>query len=180
MSRARSIFTTAAAALVAASIAAFAANTTFFTSIGDIVFPISPPTNAGATPGAIDNMTIGATTPRPGTFTTVDAAVVRAALGSYAKNPASVASYRSYLFSNSMTQMLFTPSGTVAYAYITLAAAPIDGQQVCLFTTQQITAIYLLANTGQTIANAITGTLAANAHACYLYSIANTTWDRSE
>jgi hypothetical protein len=45
---------------------AFGANTTFFTSIGDQIFPFSPPTNSG--PGTIDNMTIGATTPRDGHF----------------------------------------------------------------------------------------------------------------
>ena len=56
------------AALIASSVAVFAANTTFFTSIGDLVFPFTAPSNAGATPGTIDNMTIGATTPQPGTI----------------------------------------------------------------------------------------------------------------
>lgn len=59
------------AALLASSIAAFAGNTTFFTSIGDLAFPFTAPSNAGATPGSIDNMTIGATTPRAGTFSNV-------------------------------------------------------------------------------------------------------------
>ncbi|HEY8838135.1 MAG TPA: hypothetical protein VIO16_10760 [Dehalococcoidia bacterium] len=57
-----------AAALIASSVAALAANTTFFTSIGDLVFPITAPSNAGATPGTIDNMTIGATTPAAATI----------------------------------------------------------------------------------------------------------------
>jgi hypothetical protein len=57
-----------AAALIASSVAALAANTTFFTSIGDIAFPFTAPTSGGATPGTIDNMTIGATTPAPATF----------------------------------------------------------------------------------------------------------------
>lgn len=57
-----------AAALIASSIAAVAANTTFFTSIGDLVFPFVPPSNGGVTPGAIDNMTIGANTPQPATI----------------------------------------------------------------------------------------------------------------
>jgi len=57
-----------AAVLVASSIAALAANTTFFTSIGDIVFPFTPPSNNGATPGTIDNMSIGQTTPQPATI----------------------------------------------------------------------------------------------------------------
>lgn len=57
-----------AAALIASSVAALAANTTFFTSNGDLVFPFTAPSNAGATPGTIDNMVIGATTPQSGTF----------------------------------------------------------------------------------------------------------------
>lgn len=60
----------AAAGLVAGAV--YAGNTTLFSSQrGDIVFPISPPTASG--PGAIDNMTIGATTPRPATVTTLSA-----------------------------------------------------------------------------------------------------------
>lgn len=58
------------AAFIATSIAALAANTTFFTSTGDLVFPFTAPLKNG-TAGTIDNMTIGATTPRPGNFTTL-------------------------------------------------------------------------------------------------------------
>lgn len=59
------------AAVVVAGLPALAANTSLFSSkTGDINFPISPPTNGGATPGAVDNMSIGATTPAPGNFTT--------------------------------------------------------------------------------------------------------------
>lgn len=61
----------AAALIAGAAIAARAGNTTFFTSIGDIVFPFTAPTNNPSAPGTIDNMTIGATTPAPGTFTTL-------------------------------------------------------------------------------------------------------------
>ncbi len=60
----------AAAALILGSIAALAANTTFFTAIGDQVFPFTAPLRDG-TAGAIDNMIIGATTPRAATFTSV-------------------------------------------------------------------------------------------------------------
>lgn len=66
------IASVAAAAVIAASLSAFAANTTFFTSIGDLVFPFTAPLRDG-TAGTIDNMTIGATTKRAGTFTTVAA-----------------------------------------------------------------------------------------------------------
>lgn len=57
----RSLMPTLAAILIAG--AAFAANTTFFTSIGDVVIPISPTT--------IDGMVIGGTTPAAGSFTTL-------------------------------------------------------------------------------------------------------------
>lgn len=62
----RGALTVACAALIASSIAAWAAGTTFFTSIGDLAFPINPPTKSA--PGSIDNMTIGAATPAPATF----------------------------------------------------------------------------------------------------------------
>jgi hypothetical protein len=60
---------------LAASLAigsAFAANTVFLTDRnGQVIFPISPPNRATGGPGAIDNMAIGATTPAPGTFSTL-------------------------------------------------------------------------------------------------------------
>lgn len=61
-----------AAVLIAASISAYGGNTVFLTDRnGQITFPISPPNRANSTPGAIDNMTIGATTPAAGTFTLI-------------------------------------------------------------------------------------------------------------
>lgn len=64
------IISAVVAASIAASVAALAGNTTFFTNIGDLVFPFTAPLRDG-TAGLIDNMTIGATTPRAGTFTSV-------------------------------------------------------------------------------------------------------------
>lgn len=65
----RKLLTTTAALLVLGGVA-WAGNTVFFTNNGDIVFPFSPPASSGAA-GLIDNMTIGATTPRAATFTSV-------------------------------------------------------------------------------------------------------------
>ena len=63
-------FLLAASLAVALATPAFAGNSTLWSStIGDIVFPISPPTNAGATPGNLDNTVVGGTTPQAGTFT---------------------------------------------------------------------------------------------------------------
>lgn len=56
------------AALAVSSVAAFAGNTPIWTTNkGGINFPISPPSNGGATPGTLDNTTIGATTPAAAT-----------------------------------------------------------------------------------------------------------------
>lgn len=70
------MFALLAAAIVSAMIVAVApahaGNTNFLTEKGTINFPVSPPNRATPGPGAIDNMTIGATTPRPGHFTTLD------------------------------------------------------------------------------------------------------------
>ena len=74
-------FTIAAlvAMLLVAAVGAFAGNTTFLTDRnGQVVFPISPPNRANSTPGAIDNMTIGATTPAAATFTALTAPSVTA------------------------------------------------------------------------------------------------------
>jgi hypothetical protein len=68
--RLRSISIAAAAALLAGSLGALATSNTFVTSIGDLVFPFAPPPQTGG-PGTIDNMTIGATTPAAGHFTTL-------------------------------------------------------------------------------------------------------------
>lgn len=65
------LLTTTIAALLAGSLVALAGNTVFFTGIGDLTFPFSPPTSGGSVPGLIDNMTIGATTPRAATFSSV-------------------------------------------------------------------------------------------------------------
>ncbi len=62
----------AAAISLASFLPAKAGNTVFLTDKnGQITFPLSPPNRATGGPGAIDNMTIGATTPRPGTFSQV-------------------------------------------------------------------------------------------------------------
>lgn len=54
----------ALAAVLLTSAAALAGNTTFFTGIGDLIFPFTAPAQVTSTPGTIDNMVIGATTPQ--------------------------------------------------------------------------------------------------------------------
>jgi hypothetical protein len=61
-----------AAFLALSATGAFAGNTSLWSStLGDVLFPFTAPSNSGITPGSIDNMTIGATTPAAGHFTTL-------------------------------------------------------------------------------------------------------------
>lgn len=83
-----------------------------------------------------------------------------------------------FTFANNQTYAVFVPSGTLAYGYVKLAPAPSDGARECFYSQAAITTLYLTANTGQTINNAVT-TLGAQAGNCYLYSASNATWDRN-
>ncbi len=74
MKKSRVAIFLAAALAALISVPLFAANTVFLTDRnGQVTFPISPPNRANGTPGAIDNMTIGATTPAPLTASTITA-----------------------------------------------------------------------------------------------------------
>jgi len=70
-----------------------------------------------------------------------------------------------------------TPAGTLATGTVKMPASPIDGQPVQVSTTQTITALTVVPNTGQTIKNAPT-TLAAGTSFLYYYNAAETTWYR--
>lgn len=74
MNRRPSLLAVLAALAVLLASPLYAANTVFLTDPnGQVAFPISPPNRANSTPGAIDNMNIGAATPAPGKFTTLQA-----------------------------------------------------------------------------------------------------------
>jgi hypothetical protein len=60
-----------------------------------------------------------------------------------------------------------------------MAPTPSDGTEACVFSTAAITTLYLTANTGQTLSDAVT-TLAANARNCYVYAKSAATWYRSQ
>ena len=164
MTRTKTVFIASVAALLAGVVAAKATNTVFFTSIGDLVFPFGVPTDRGIN-GTIGDVNSGGMAPVNGNL-------------SYTKRGATVGTGFSYTFANWQRNMLFAPSGTLASGYVTLAPAPIDGGEACVFSTQIVTAFYIAANAGQTINNAATA-LTANGSVCYTYSKANTTWDRS-
>lgn len=166
----RKLLLPAAAALIAGVVAALAANTTFFTSLGDIVFPFSPPTAAGLN-GSIGDPVRGGMAPVNGNL-------------AYTKGTPGTGF--SYTFGNFQADMILAPAGTLAAGYITLAQAPVDGAKNCLFSTTAITQLNVCTNSGagannctQTAINNAATALAANAKVCYTYSLSNTTWDRS-
>lgn len=74
------------------------------------------------------------------------------------------------------TQMLFmVPASTLATGTITMPSAPADGMVITFSSSQQITALTLQGNTGQSISSAVTF-LPAKTAASYVYRLANTTW----
>ena len=91
-----------------------------------------------------------------------------------------------YQWAQGVTFAVFAPSGTIASGYVTLASAPSDGSRNCVFSTNTITQLNVcVTSTGagncvQTGLNAAVTTLSANTSACYTYSTANSTWDRSQ
>jgi hypothetical protein len=68
------------------------------------------------------------------------------------------------------------PAGTLATGTVTMSATPVDGTTVTITTTQQITALTINANTGQSIIGGGAIQLNANTSRQYLYRAANTTW----
>ncbi len=83
----------------------------------------------------------------------------------------------SYTFANSQSDIVLTHSTTIAQGTVTFASAPSDGARECIFAQNIVTTLNLVAPSPQTLDNAVT-TIAAAARVCYLYSLANTTWDR--
>ncbi len=103
-------------------------------------------------------------------------AQITAVKGYYRSAPASA--FR-YTFDNATSLAAFDPAGTLAGGYITMAPNPSDGTDACFFSTAAITTVYMSANTGQTLNDAVT-TLAANTRNCFVYAQSVATWYRSQ
>lgn len=103
-------------------------------------------------------------------------AQVTATKGYYRSVPANLFTYT---FDNDVSIAAFDPAGTLAYGYVTMAPTPSDGTEACIFSTAAITTLYLTANTGQSISDAVS-TLAANTRNCYVYAKSLATWYRSQ
>ena len=81
----------------------------------------------------------------------------------------------SYTFAAGTQTLFMVPSGTLASGTITMPSAPEDGMVITFSSSQQITALTLQGNTGQSVSNAVTF-LPAQTAASYVYRLANTTW----
>jgi hypothetical protein len=81
----------------------------------------------------------------------------------------------SYTFTT-FNVLFANPAGTLATGTVTMSATPVDGTTVTITSTQQITALTINANTGQSIIGGGAIQLNANTSRQYLYRSANTTW----
>jgi len=81
----------------------------------------------------------------------------------------------SYTFAAGTQVLVMNPAGTLATGTITMPASPADGMTITFSSSQQITALTLNGNTGQSINSAITS-LSAKQAASYIYRATGTTW----
>ena len=85
----------------------------------------------------------------------------------------------SYTFASGTTTLIANPAGTLATGTITMPATPADGMVITFTTTQEITAITINGNTGQSIGGSQTTQLPANSAMSFVYRLTNTTWYRT-
>lgn len=84
----------------------------------------------------------------------------------------------SYTFSAGTNVLVMNPAGTLATGTITMPSAPADGMTITISTTQEITALTLNGNTGQSIGGSQVARLPANSAMQFVYRLTNTTWYR--
>lgn len=82
-------------------------------------------------------------------------------------------------FTNNQAELILLAPATMGYSYVTMAPNPSDGARQCVFSMAAITALWMTANTGQSLSNEATS-LSANSRTCMTYSVANATWYRSQ
>jgi hypothetical protein len=70
------------------------------------------------------------------------------------------------------------PAGTLATGTITMPSSPADGMTITFSSTEQITALTLSGNTGQTIGGTQVTLLPANSAVQFIYRLSTTTWYR--
>lgn len=85
----------------------------------------------------------------------------------------------SYTFASGITTLIANPAGTLATGTITMPVGPADGMVITITTTQEITALTINGNTGQSIGGTQTTLMAANSSISFVYRQSNTTWYRN-
>ncbi len=85
----------------------------------------------------------------------------------------------SYTFPTGTTTLIAAPAGTLATGTITMPVSPADGMVITITTTQEITALTINGNTGQSIGGTQTTLMAANSSISFVYRQSNTTWYRN-
>ena len=85
----------------------------------------------------------------------------------------------SYTFATGTTTLIINPAGTLATGTITMPGSPADGMVITFTTTQEITAITINGNTGQSIGGSQVSLMAANSAMSFVYRLSNTTWYRT-
>lgn len=81
----------------------------------------------------------------------------------------------SYTFASGITTLIAQPAGTLATGTITMPGSPADGMVITIESTQQVTAVSVLANSGQTMTGA-PSQLIPNQPLSFVYRQSNTTW----
>jgi hypothetical protein len=81
----------------------------------------------------------------------------------------------SYTFAAGTQVLVAVPAGTLATGTITMPSAPADGMVITIQSSQQITALTLNGNTGQSIVGTAVQ-ISPNAPLSWVYRLTNTTW----
>lgn len=85
----------------------------------------------------------------------------------------------SYTFASGTTTLIAAPAGTLATGTITMPGSPADGMVITITTTQEITALTINGNTGQSIGGTQVAQMPANSAMSFVYRQSNTTWYRN-
>lgn len=81
----------------------------------------------------------------------------------------------SYTFAAGTQTLLIKPAATLATGTITMPASPVDGMTITVESTQQVTAVTVQGNTGQSIIGAPVQ-LIPNQPLSFVYRLTDTTW----
>lgn len=81
----------------------------------------------------------------------------------------------SYTFASGTQVLVANPAGTLATGTITMPASPVDGMTITVVSTQQVTAVTVQGNTGQSLVGGATQ-LIPNQPLSFVYRLSNTTW----